>query len=719
MADEARSGRSAALEAKKRRLQELKERRNQRAQSHHATPHISPHKPLASPVKDGGRPTSSGGDLDDYINGLLSNPVPVKNTVVEKVEVAATVAPATPQKLVAAVNVHDYGESVVPAATNAPSRPQVEMYTISTQTLEEEFPPPMVEETESTPSEEDTKEDETEVEEMKEDAMEVPELTKEERDSTLTSTPFSSFFTSASKKMERLLGSRADALEELLIDADYSHEHDDEEATKSLQKRGSAAKGLLTKSGTSVVFQCGNWTKGRILSDVEWSGTHKELLVTSYQMPKSCMGSDAMGTGGDRASVTSDSAATAAAVAAKKAPSSSLIPRVGELQADGLALVWNLAMPNRPEYIFTAPSPVLVSRFHPTEPHLVMGGCASGQIVLWDLRSGGRLPVQRSSLSVAAGKSEGEGGPLRGHSHPIVGMEVSDSGSALVTAASDGRINLWSLSQLRDPAESFTIPGNISSLAIAPLSNSFVCGDESGDVFTVLPQSSGSAQSHARGGGSRRTVRKFETSKQSNASGAGGNNGGGEGAVAGHFGVVTAVATKHHKKGMLGNHAMSRGFLRGSAGLVLTCGVDWTTKLWAPAYTDQPLISFLSSSYDYMCDVQWSPTNPTVFATASSNGTLGLWNLATSLDEPLSGSDGIPLESSTNESASTSSTSLGPTPRNYALNKIRWSEDGKRLAVASGDELHIVGVTEDVSKGKSEDEGRMMSNLTARGFLGD
>lgn len=92
-----------------------------------------------------------------------------------------------------------------------------------------------------------------------------------------------------------------------------------------------------------------------------------------------------------------------------------------------------------------------------------------------------------------------------------------------------------------------------------------------------------------------------------------------------------------------------------------------------------------------------SPTHPCVFATASSNGRLGLWNLASSLEEPLSG-DGIRV-------------------RDEALNTLRWSGDGRRIAVASGDELHVLGLTEDVTKVKGEEETQMMENFSSRKLL--
>ena len=75
-----------------------------------------------------------------------------------------------------------------------------------------------------------------------------------------------------------------------------------------------------------------------------------------------------------------------------------------------------------------------------------------------------------------------------------------------------------------------------------------------------------------------------------------------------HFGNVTGLATKVMPKGLVDGDdrvPLSRGYVRGVHGLVLSCGIDWTTKLWAPAYTDKPILTLLSHSYDYMCDVQW------------------------------------------------------------------------------------------------------------------
>jgi dynein intermediate chain, cytosolic len=117
------------------------------------------------------------------------------------------------------------------------------------------------------------------------------------------------------------------------------------------------------------------------------------------------------------------------------------------------------------------------------------------------------------------------------------------------------------------------VDGNISSFAVAPESSTLVCGDEAGGLHFIPP---------ATAGGPRK--RQLRSLKES------------------HFGMVTSISTMSPKDGRAG---LAKGFLRGTGGLVLTCGVDWTVKLWAPAYKDTPLLSLVSQSYDYMSDVQW------------------------------------------------------------------------------------------------------------------
>jgi dynein intermediate chain, cytosolic len=339
-------------------------------------------------------------------------------------------------------------------------------------------------------------------------------------------------------------------------------------------------------------------------------------------------------------------------------------------------------------------------------------------------------------------------------------------------------MNFWSFASLREPVETIQVGDSVSCFTVLPETGGILAADDHGGLYMIggsssAPTSStGSAGPNATGNASssaatasssRKQIRKIVAQDGSDSSAVVGGGGLGNGAAPGasgggetssgighHFGVVTALSAKVFK-GSASAAAYSRtstGLLRGSGGLVLSAGVDWTTKLWAPAYAvaaaqsggaggggaptssgtssrhqqQQPLMplwSATSHSYDYMSDVKWSPVHPGLFATASSNGTLGLWNLASSLDDPLTGPEGLSLvdgHASSNSSTAPSTASDATTaPR--GLNKVRWSGDGRRLAVAAGDVMHVLTLHEDVARPKGDEDDRIMSSLVSRGLI--
>ena len=109
-----------------------------------------------------------------------------------------------------------------------------------------------------------------------------------------------------------------------------------------------------------------------------------------------------------------------------------------------------------------------------------------------------------------------------------------------------------------------------------------------------------------------------------------------------------------------------------------------------------------------------SPVHPSIFATASSNGTINIWNLASTLDQPVSGTEGIPIDNSNSSSTSGGDSTMSS---RQGLNRLQWSADGRRMAVASGDKLHVLGVGEEVWKSKGDEDGRVMHNLLSRGLI--
>ena len=93
------------------------------------------------------------------------------------------------------------------------------------------------------------------------------------------------------------------------------------------------------------------------------------------------------------------------------------------------------------QYIGIFQSPVMSVAFSKFHPNYIIGGTYSGQIVLWDTRSGKRTPIQRSPLSSSA------------HTHPIYCLDVVGSQNAhnLISVSTDGKMCSWNLDMLSQP----------------------------------------------------------------------------------------------------------------------------------------------------------------------------------------------------------------------------------------------------------------------------
>lgn len=386
----ARAQRATALEEKRRRLEDLKKRRDVRGQD---TARVQ---------------ASATVNLDEYIDGLLKEPEAGAkdssahdNTSIEKSVSVDHVPNGANTNNADTKPVHRAVNNVVAVSAPAPPPKYVETFTVSTQTEDYEFPAADEPEDEEDGTERKELEETLEEASPNDDEKDPKILSSEEVQKEVASQPFSSFINTASKKVERMLGTPL--LSDLLVD--YIGEKDTKGGMMDSTKDAND-KFLQSRQ----VYECSKWTSGRDVTDMDWSPLHRELLLSTYHMPMS-----------SASSIPAKGQTAVSAVSPNDTLSSSLTPRSGELQSDGLALIWSLSMPNRPEHIFTCGSPVTAGRFHPTDATLVMGGCESGQLVVWDLRSG-RLPVQKSALTTVAGASS------KGHTHPIGSMEIIEGG---------------------------------------------------------------------------------------------------------------------------------------------------------------------------------------------------------------------------------------------------------------------------------------------------
>lgn len=263
---------------------------------------------------------------------------------------------------------------------------------------------------------------------------------------------------------------------------------------------------------------------------------------------------------------------------------------------------------------------------------------------MWDTRSRHPNPVLKAPLSTA------------GHTHPVYSLALlgTQNANSLVSASTDGVVCAWSLDMLARPQETLellhpahnkTDEVSITSLGF-PLgeTSTFWCGTEEGNVYA--------ANRYDRAGAKAGLVQNE--------------------VYRGHSGPVTGLDFHPAE----GNVDLSD--------LFLTCGVDWTVKLWraggttargggggargtqngssssssgagagslgrsggassrgatsasiggsgssaAPPGTISPLFTFEEAG-DYVYDVRWHPVHPAVFGSVDAAGQFNLWNLNT------------------------------------------------------------------------------------------
>eukprot|EP00658_Telonema_sp_P-2_P023596 TRINITY_DN19462_c0_g1_i8.p1 TRINITY_DN19462_c0_g1~~TRINITY_DN19462_c0_g1_i8.p1 ORF type:complete len:594 (+),score=135.58 TRINITY_DN19462_c0_g1_i8:63-1844(+) len=315
--------RKAELEEKRRRVQELRDRKAKGA----VTPRVEPgavSTPANAPKTNQG--VESVENVLDSVSGLLENmsisakqPEPAPAAPVEPVKI-----PQFFEKPPAELKSQTFNTvTIAPVAS--------ESYAKGCQT--DAYEPEPNEEWEEDATSEAKPEGQAEAgaqEENVEETKEVVELTPAQAREVMAQPDFMDFISSSSRVMERALG-QSSQLSDIMVD--YTQVDDD--AGKNRQMVS-----LHCQFDEPAV-------ENRIVTDVAWHPTHGEAFYTAYS-------SKADG---------------------------------GPNDPDGTVLMWSLNMRQRPEYTFTCQSAVqclVVSEFHPT---VVMGGTYSGQIMLWDTRA--------------------------------------------------------------------------------------------------------------------------------------------------------------------------------------------------------------------------------------------------------------------------------------------------------------------------------------------
>lgn len=204
------------------------------------------------------------------------------------------------------------------------------------------------------------------------------------------------------------------------------------------------------------------------------------------------------------------------------------------------------------------------------DPHTVVAGTASGQVVVWDVRAPSALPTHRTPLDARAP-----------HKRSVQGIRVDADG--LVSVSTDGVVASWSPNALDRPLETNDVGLRVSAFDVVDDGRTFLYGSDTGDV--------------------RRGDASLEPP---------------------HFGMVTSLAAHPSAK-------PSRRRLDDVTGLrrtlFLSTSIDWTARVWCE---DQTVFTLDHGAHSYVADAKWSPARPSVFATVTSDGLLFFWKVLSS-----------------------------------------------------------------------------------------
>lgn len=280
----------------------------------------------------------------------------------------------------------------------------------------------------------------------------------------------------------------------------------------------------------------------------------------------------------------------------------------------GLLNVWNMHLKGRPEYSLHATSDLLSSLFHPYHPSLILGGTYSGQLCLWDTRTRHQRtgePVQKTPLT----------GGRTGHAHPIYSLAVvgTQNASSVISVSTDGVVCAWSPDMLTQPQEYLELkspnPSAYKTDDVAPTCISFPASDPT--YFLA-----GTEQ------GSILPVHRYDRA----------------GAKAG---VDARCQYRSHEAPVMGiDFHPARGKID-LGDLFLSCGLDWTLKIWRaqpPSTTSATTISGQSDSVspllsipreDAVYDARWSPTRPSIFGCVDGAGKLDIYDINASSEVPV------------------------------------------------------------------------------------
>ncbi|EFJ40856.1 hypothetical protein VOLCADRAFT_77807 [Volvox carteri f. nagariensis] len=282
----------------------------------------------------------------------------------------------------------------------------------------------------------------------------------------------------------------------------------------------------------------------------------------------------------------------------------------------GLVAFWSLKNLQHPLWYFEVKAAVTALDFSTYSPNVLAIGLYDGTVAIYDIKSRQGTPSMESD--VHSGK----------HSDPVWKVKWLDHGperdEPLVSISTDGRVTQWSIAKGLEFSDLMKLKRMARRGAGGPPSTSAAAAAKDGGAkaAAAVPEQQDAFISRLTSGMafdfSSRDERIYVAATE-------------DGwlhkcstsyseqyleSYRGHMGPVYQVQFSPFKRDMF-----------------ISASGDWTIRMWQEG-RDTPLLTFQASTNE-INDVQWCPTNSTVFGSVTASGRLEIWDFSLSTVKPV------------------------------------------------------------------------------------
>ena len=263
-------------------------------------------------------------------------------------------------------------------------------------------------------------------------------------------------------------------------------------------------------------------------------------------------------------------------------------------QGSGLVCCYSLKNPSHPEAVFTTESGVMCVDFHPQHCSLLAVGCYDGSVQVFDVRNKLNRPIFQST--VLSGK----------HTEPVwqIKWQEEDLSKELnfYSVSSDGRVTLWTMSKTELTSEDAMELKLVTPGADADAEDDATLGSlASGCAFDFNKTSDHLFVVGTEEGFIHKCSKAYNSQYMETYTGH-------------NMGVVTVAWNNMHPR------------------MFLSASADWTVKMWDHTIA-KPVMTF--DLNNAVGDAAWAPYSSSVFAAATSDGKVHVFDLAENRHEAM------------------------------------------------------------------------------------